>query len=146
MTRVVAAAVLATAGLLYTSTDAAESTLEACPPSPNCVSSRADSSDVDHHVPPLVLRGDFAAAWNRLRTQVEALPRTTVISDSGDSIQLVVRSLVFRFPDDVSFSLERSTGRVDVRSASRYGYSDFGVNRGRIETLRDILRREGIVE
>jgi uncharacterized protein (DUF1499 family) len=142
----VAAALLAASGLLYPVTDAAAQALERCPPSPNCVSSRTDPSDADHHVPPFVLKGDFAAAWERLRTQVEALPRTTVISDSGDVIQLVIRSFVFRFPDDVAFSLERSTGRVDVRSASRYGYSDFGVNRRRIEDLRDVLRREGIVE
>jgi uncharacterized protein (DUF1499 family) len=38
------------------------------------------------------------------------------------------------------------TARIDVRSASRVGYSDLGVNRARVESLRDALRRAGLVE
>ncbi|MNR58817.1 hypothetical protein D3C85_1799120 [compost metagenome] len=43
-------------------------------------------------------------------------------------------SLVFRFVDDVEFLIGEQ--QIDVRSASRLGHSDFGVNRERIERLR----------
>jgi uncharacterized protein (DUF1499 family) len=34
---------------------------------------------------------------------------------------------------------------IAVRSAARLGYSDFGVNRRRIERLRARLARQGVV-
>ena len=38
--------------------------------------------------------------------------------------------------DDVEFSLDAGAGLINVRSASRVGYSDFGVNRKRVERIR----------
>ncbi|HOW77583.1 MAG TPA: DUF1499 domain-containing protein [Candidatus Competibacteraceae bacterium] len=45
------------------------------------------------------------------------------------------RSAVFGFVDDMEFYFS-PPGTIQVRSASRTGYSDFGVNRERVETLR----------
>jgi len=40
------------------------------------------------------------------------------------------------FVDDVEFLLDEKAGVIHVRSASRLGRSDFGVNRDRVETIR----------
>lgn len=73
---------------------------------------------------------------------VEKLPRTTVIKSGRSYWKGVCRSLIFRFPDDLeilkldqSNYLERSKGVIQIRSASRLGQSDLGVNRRRVENL-----------
>lgn len=118
--------------------------LAACPASPNCVSS--DTSDSDHWIAPLRLRVDPAMAWRTLQTVLFSLPRITQVHGTNDYLHVEARSMVFRFVDDVEFHLRSQAGEIAVRSASRVGYSDFGVNRRRVEDLRKLLRREGVVE
>ena len=50
-----------------------------------------------------------------------------------------------RFTDDLEFLLDRERGVIDVRSASRVGYSDLGANRKRVEALRGVLIERGAV-
>jgi len=52
------------------------------------------------------------------------------------------RSALFGFVDDVEFRMDEPAGRIDVRSASRTGYYDFGVNRRRVEEIRARFSRE----
>jgi uncharacterized protein (DUF1499 family) len=44
-----------------------------------------------------------------------------------------------RFVDDVEFLFDDTNKKIHVRSASRVGYSDMGVNRKRVEELRKLL-------
>jgi len=108
--------------------------LAPCPDSPNCVSSQ--SGDTAHFTEPLRYTGDAARAWQRLQQALGAEPRITVIEDTGSYLHAEARSLVFRFVDDVEFLLDSAHGVIQVRSASRVGYSDFGVNRRRVERIR----------
>ncbi|WP_420597789.1 DUF1499 domain-containing protein [Neptuniibacter sp.] len=65
--------------------------------------------------------------------------RATVTETEGNYIRVKFVSLIFRFVDDVEFLiLEKGPNEVliHVRSASRLGYSDFGVNRKRVEKIR----------
>jgi len=39
----------------------------------------------------------------------------------------------------VEFRIDEAAGVVHVRSASRKGYWDFGVNRRRVETIREAI-------
>jgi len=59
----------------------------------------------------------------------------TVVEDTGSYLHAEARSRVFRFVDDVEFVLDPGARVIQVRSASRVGYSDFGVNRRRVERL-----------
>jgi uncharacterized protein (DUF1499 family) len=77
---------------------------------------------------------------------VSSLPRTTIVDDSGQYLHAECRSAVFRFVDDLELHLRPDEGAIAVRSASRLGYSDFGVNRGRVETLRRKLVSAGVVK
>jgi uncharacterized protein (DUF1499 family) len=112
-------------------------TLAPCPASPNCVSSQAD--DTQHYIEPLLIRGDPEGDWKRLQSVVNTLPRTTIVDQAPAYLHVEVRSLVFRFVDDVEFLLVPSEQLIHVRSASRTGYSDFGVNRRRVERIRGLM-------
>ena len=98
---------------------------------PNCVSSQADPADREHYISPI--KGEFF----RVRKAVESMPGATVIEEKADYLYAEYRTPLLRFVDDVEFLL--AEGVIHVRSASRLGRRDFGVNRKRIETLRKML-------
>ena len=110
--------------------------LAPCPDSPNCVSSLAPGSDRGHYIAPFSFSGDPAVAWQQLKAAVLAEKRTTIVEEREGYLHAEMRSLIFRFVDDVEFSLDANAGHINVRSASRVGYSDFGVNRKRVERIR----------
>lgn len=64
------------------------------------------------------------------------MPRTRIRRDEAAYLHAEFRSLIFRFVDDVEFLLDADAGVIHVRSASRLGYSDLGVNRRRVEAIR----------
>jgi uncharacterized protein (DUF1499 family) len=105
-----------------------------CPSSPNCVSSQA--LDEGHGVAPLAYSGPEQDAWYRLRGIVASLPRTSVVSDTGSYLHVEFTSLLFRFVDDVEFLADDNAKVIHIRSASRLGTSDLGVNRKRVEKIR----------
>jgi uncharacterized protein (DUF1499 family) len=115
-----------------------------CPSSPNCVSS--DAKDKSHHVGPYRLAAEPAEAWETLQEIVRSLPRATIRKSDSESLHAEVRSRIFRFVDDVEFHLRPDQKIIAVRSASRVGYSDLGVNRRRVEKIRKVLRFRGVVE
>lgn len=119
--------------------------LGGCPESPNCVSSASPASDEQHSIAPFVVRGDGQAAWSALVAAVEALPRTEIVKNEGGYLQAVQTSALMRYNDDFEFLLDAGAGVIHVRSASRVGYGDMGVNRDRIETVRAALAEKGVV-
>lgn len=115
--------------------------LSGCPDSPNCVSSEAQ--DDDHRTPPFEFSGDPVAVWPKFVAAVEAMPRTVVISKTDLYLHAEITSRIFSFVDDLELLLQPKAGIVSIRSASRLGKSDFGVNRKRVETLRQTLLDNG---
>jgi len=111
--------------------------LEVCPNSPNCVSSDALEKDTEHYIKPLAFAGDPQAAWQAVKAAVLALPRCEIVVEREDYLHAECRSFLFRFVDDLELQLRVEDGLIAVRSASRVGRSDFGVNRKRVEGLRD---------
>jgi uncharacterized protein (DUF1499 family) len=103
---------------------------------PNCVSSQADPADAEHYIAPIAFKGDAAAAMAAVRKAVEALPGAAVIRQEGGYLYAEFRTKVMRFVDDVEFLHDGKAGVIHVRSASRLGRRDFGVNRARVEALR----------
>lgn len=111
--------------------------LAPCPDSPNCVSSQEDPGDAEHHIAALPLGDrDVDTALADLEALVQAQPRAVVQVRKGPYLAATFTSKVFRWVDDVEFLVDAEAGVVHVRSASRVGHSDLGVNRDRIETLR----------
>lgn len=110
-----------------------EGRLAPCPASPNCVSSEATATD--QRVEPLRYAGDPALARARLLEVLNGMARVRLVQSTEDYLHTEVRSAVFGFVDDVEFYFN-PPGMIQVRSASRTGYYDFGVNRERVETIR----------
>jgi len=115
--------------------------LAACPDRPNCVSS--DAADDTQKIPPFRYDGDQTAVWMALRAAIEALPRATIVTDESTYLHAEAKSRVFGFIDDLEFQLRPEDSLIAIRSAARTGYSDFGVNAERIETIRSQLETEG---
>lgn len=111
--------------------------LPPCPARPNCVCSRDDARP-GNRVEPYVVEGDPISAFARLKAVVASLPRTTILLDAADALHAVVRTRM-GFPDDFRARLRPDGRAIDVRSASRWGWSDFGVNRRRVEMVRRML-------
>jgi uncharacterized protein (DUF1499 family) len=108
--------------------------LAPCRRTPNCVSSQADPSDAEHYIAPL--KGTMEA----VRKAVESLPRATIVSQRQNYLYAEFRSKLLGFVDDVEFLYDGNS--IQVRSASRLGRRDFGVNRNRVERLRTLLSRQ----
>jgi len=111
-------------------------TLQPCPTTPNCVSS-VSTEDEDHYIAPItVIHGKPKQA---LLDALESNPSAEVIVDSPNYIYAEFTTKLMRFVDDVEFLIHEDKQKIDVRSASRIGRSDFGVNRERIEDIRQQL-------
>ena len=108
--------------------------LKACPKSPNCVSSQAD--DPEHGIAVFVYSGSRSEAYARMKKVLTEMKRTTIVEEKEDYLRAEARSLLFRFVDDVEFYFPAAEKVIHVRSASRVGYSDLGVNRKRVEDIR----------
>ncbi|WP_341527672.1 DUF1499 domain-containing protein [Nostoc sp. UHCC 0302] len=108
--------------------------LAPCPNSPNCVSSQ--SSDAVHQIAPLTFTSRPEEAIAAVKGIIQSLPRTKIITESDDYLYAEFKSALLGFVDDVEFYLDRNTNTIQVRSASRLGYGDLGVNRQRIEAIR----------
>lgn len=104
--------------------------LTACPDSPNCVSSEAETP-YEKLVDPLP-----ETAWEALPAALEDMGGTVTVQEDG-YIAAEFTSAIFGFVDDVEF--RRADGLVHVRSASRVGHSDAGVNADRVAALRETL-------
>jgi uncharacterized protein (DUF1499 family) len=108
---------------------------------PNAVSSTADAKDEKHYIAPFTYSGDRADAWKRLTTIVKAQPRANIVSEKADYLHAEFKTAGMGFVDDVEFALDARANTIHVRSASRLGVRDFGVNRERVETLRALFAK-----
>jgi len=108
--------------------------LAPCPSTPNCVSSQR--TDREHAVEPLSFPGTVAEAHAGIKKIILSMKRSRIITETDSYIHAEFTSAVFRFVDDVEFQFDESTKVIHVRSASRLGSSDLGVNRKRVEDIR----------
>jgi len=113
------------------------SKLAPCPKTPNCVSSQAQ--DEEHYIEPIIYSGTQQEAHDRLLRIIESEKRTNILTDQEDYIRVEFTSALFRFVDDVEFYFPQENADetvIHIRSASRVGSSDLGVNRKRMERIR----------
>ena len=111
--------------------------LSPCPDSPNCVSSQR--SDKRNFIEPIRYEGTEEKAMERLIDVIQGMKRCRIIKMEDHYIHAEFTSAVFRFVDDVEFYVDSEAKIIHMRSASRIGYSDFGVNRQRMEKIRSLF-------
>jgi len=108
--------------------------LTPCPNSPNCVSSQ--STDESHYVDALNYDSALYEAQERLLSLLRSMDRVKIVTVESDYIHAEFLSAFLHFVDDVEFCFDHEKKTIHVRSASRNGYYDLGVNRRRVETIR----------
>jgi len=114
--------------------------LKAMPSSPNAVSSQATDA---HQIEPLAYKGAQEQAMKALKAIIEGAPNTRIVETKPDYLYVEYASQLLGFVDDVEFYFPPNAKIIHVRSASRLGYSDLGVNRKRIEAIRAGLVQAG---
>lgn len=120
---------LGCAGERPTTLGVVDGRLGTCPDSPNCVSSFEMRES--HQIAPL------EASIAQVRAALVTMPGAQIIREQDLYLYAEFTTRLMGFVDDVEF-LELA-GRTHVRSASRLGKSDLGVNRKRIEALREAI-------
>lgn len=108
---------------------------------PNSVSSQArlypgHPQQAAAQIDPLPLRGDGTASMQALAAVLRDWPGITVETQQPDYLYARARTPWLRFVDDLEFWFDPAAGVIELRSASRLGSRDFGVNRQRIEAIR----------
>jgi uncharacterized protein (DUF1499 family) len=147
---VIAAVLLVRCGMLGHSSKSGQppglvtGTLAPCPDKPNCVSSEA-GEDADHQIAPL----DYSAtspekAWAKIQQIIKELGGEVAVVED-EYIAATFASSLFKFVDDVECRLDAPQNQIHIRSASRVGHSDLGVNRKRTESITRLFG-EDVVE
>jgi uncharacterized protein (DUF1499 family) len=110
-----------------------EGKLAPCPGSPNCVNSQSNNpqSKIDP-LPPIPI--------SSLKKIIENMERTTIIEETENYLYAEFKSKIMGYVDDVEFYLDPQANVIHVRSASRLGQSDLGVNRKRVEEIRSKIK------
>ena len=108
--------------------------LSPCPESPNCVSSL--SEEKSHYIEPLTYNAPVEEARKKLIFVIQSMNRSDIVTVDNNYLHATFKSSLFGFVDDVEFSFDDGKKIIDVRSASRTGYYDLGVNRKRVEEIR----------
>ena len=108
--------------------------LRSCPDKPNCVCSLAENKR--HGIAPLQFSGASDKAWEKLKMILASQKNIRIVEASGDYLRVEARSRLFRFVDDMEFVLVPDERLIQFRSGAQRGYTDFGVNRRRMESIR----------
>jgi uncharacterized protein (DUF1499 family) len=118
--------------------------LKAPSKTPNSVSSQA-SLHADHpqrsyaEIAPLAMRGSGPDPLARIKAVVEGMRGASVVRSEPDYLYAQFTTPLMKFVDDTEFWYDPAANVIQVRSASRVGRKDFGVNRARVEAIREQL-------
>lgn len=109
--------------------------LSGCPDRPNCVCSEY-AGDRDHYIEPVSLPAGAEAEVTQLARRVIGEMGGRVVAEREDYLAATFRSALFGFMDDLELRVDTEGQLLHIRSASRVGYSDSGVNAKRVEQLK----------
>ena len=112
--------------------------LRPCPGTPNCVSS--EGSDESKSIAAFTFESNADQAWQKLQDAIEKSGGVIAYIDKTH-IQASYTTRIFRFVDDMEFRLVADQKMIHVRSGSRVGKSDLGVNRRNVEKLRLLFKQ-----
>ena len=114
--------------------DINNSLLKPCTKKPNCVSSQ--SINPKHQIQPFHFFGSIKNAKKNLKKVIDSTGNANFIIVTSKYWHIEFTSRWLGYVDDVEILFYESESRIDIRSASRVGYWDLGVNRKRVEKIR----------
>lgn len=118
--------------------------LAACPASPNCVSTQAETES--QRIAPLTMVGELDAVTLVARDAILNMPRAKLVTESPTYCHVECTSKICRYVDDLEIWIDVEANEIHARSASRVGYSDMGVNRKRVEGFFQTLLDAGVAK
>ena len=122
---------------------AADRELAPCPPTPNCVHT---GDGLPEGVRRIALDPQQTSVWEKVRDVVGQMPRMTIVTSTDRYLHADETSRILRFVDDLEVLwLSDESSELVVRSASRLGRGDLGVNRRRVERFRTALGEVGVL-
>ncbi|CAM2778778.1 DUF1499 domain-containing protein [Vibrio neptunius] len=120
--------------------DMSDRTASPCGDKPNCVSTQ--DTRPEHNLAPFELND--GVTLDQIEAVVLKEPRTKTAKKSADYLRVEFTSKIMRFVDDLELRIEGNS--LIVRSESRTGHSDFGVNRKRADALRVALTEAKLIK
>lgn len=111
--------------------------LAPCSDRPNCVSSQ--DSRKSHKIEPLHVEASRQEAMNKVKTVIKSVRGMKIVAEQSGYLHVECKSSLLGFVDDLELLWDEGNKIFHVRSASRLGYSDLGVNRKRVEAMRKRL-------
>lgn len=127
------AALLSSCGIGSNILRGSQGELAPCTGGPHCVSSV--DANTDHRIPAIPYVGTINSAKNLIKNILAKDPAAAIVLETDDYLHATYTTDLLRYVDDVEFVFSQP-GRIDVRSSSRIGYADMGVNRRRMEAIR----------
>lgn len=112
--------------------------LAKCPNKPNCVSSEYPD-DAAHAIAPISYANNSDSdIWEATKKAIIELGGEIIVQDEA-YLSAIFTSTLFGFVDDLECRLDSDKQLIHIRSGSRVGHSDFGVNKKRVEAIRKRL-------
>ena len=115
--------------------------LYSCPDKLNCACSE-DKNDPAHYIEPIMIPENIM--FDILPVLKDAIRDMggNIKAESDNYIAAVFSSGIFGFVDDLEVRINSGQKLIHIRSASRVGFYDMGVNRRRTELLKNIFNRK----
>ena len=115
-----------------------EAKLTKCPDKPNCICTEF-VADASHYIEPIGFsQSDTAEVLSRLKNSVGEMGGS-LQAETDNYLAFTFTSSIFRFVDDLEIRIDTDQDMIHMRSASRVGRSDRGVNKKRIEQLKKLI-------
>lgn len=108
--------------------------LAPCPDKPNCVNSEF-VEDKSHYISNLNYPAEKSEEIMDLLKAVIQEAGGEIQSEQDSYMAFTFTVSIFGFVDDLEFRQDKSTNIIHLRSASRVGHSDLGINRKRVELI-----------
>jgi uncharacterized protein (DUF1499 family) len=118
-----------------------EGILSKCPNKRNCVCSE-HKDDAYHYIDPIIIPQNSTVDTFTLLKDVIRKMGGNVQVESCDYLAATFTSAIFKFVDDLEIRIDSTQEVIHIRSASRVGYSDMGVNKKRTELLKKLFNNE----
>jgi len=114
--------------------------LDPCPSKPNCVGSLEDPDDSTHFTKAVEVKQNRSQCLRLMSRDLTSQAHVELHTISSSYLRLVYQSSIFRFKDDLELYIDPSHEGIQIRSASRVGYSDMGVNKKRASSIRKLAK------
>ena len=118
-----------------------EGTLSKCPNKPNCVCSE-QKDDVKHYIDPIIIPQNITFDTLPILKNVIRDMGGTIYAESENYIASSFSSSIFGFVDDFEIRIDSNQKLIHIRSASRVGYGDAGVNKKRTELFKKLYYKK----